>query len=164
LARKNRRTFDALVAGLDDEDPLVRMRSADALEKASAPNPDWLLTHKHALLAAMHCPQPEVRWHIAQMAPRLRWRAQQRTRVINWLVGCLDDESLIVRASALAALAEIAASDPTLRARVRKWTLDALASPIPSMRARARKLLRQFPALRAAQARRAPPTKTVNHS
>jgi hypothetical protein len=160
LARKNRRTFDNLVEGLGDEDPLVRMRSADALEKASAVHPDWLSAHKRALLAAMRCPQPEVRWHLAQMAPRLRWRSRHRSRVINWLARCLSDESLIVRASALEALAEIAASDPNLRARARSWISNALASTHPSMRARARKLLGQYPALRA-QAHNASPTKVA---
>lgn len=164
LARKDRRTFDNLAAGLDHENPLVRMRSADALEKASAVHPDWLSAHKRTLLTAMRCEQPEVRWHIAQMAPRLRWRPQQRTRVVSWLVGCLEDESLIVRASALTALAEMTAGDTALKGKLRRLLVQTLASPIPSMRARARKLFGQFPALRVAKGHSATPPKTVNHS
>lgn len=146
-ACKNRRVFDTLVGGLYDADPLIRMRSADALEKSSAIRPEWLAAHKRALLAAMHCPQTEVRWHVAQMAPRLRWPPQQHAHVIAWLTECLDDESMIVRTSALTALAKIALSNRALKGKVRKLLISAQASTAPSMRARARRLLRQFPAL-----------------
>jgi hypothetical protein len=125
------------------------MRSADALEKASALHPGWLSEHKLALLTAMHSPQPEVRWHIAQMASRLRWPPRQRVRLIAWLIACLEDKSLIVRNSALTALAELAACDPALKAKVRKLLTRAQASPVASTRARARRLLCQFPALQS---------------
>lgn len=146
-ACKSRRVFDLLVGGLGDADPLIRMRSADALEKSSVVRPEWLTAHRSALLAAIHCPQPEVRWHVAQMAPRLRWPPRQRMHVLAWLTDCLDDESIIVRTSALTALAEFAVSDPALRRKVRKLLARAQASPFSSLRARARQLLRRFPAL-----------------
>lgn len=146
-ARKSRRVFDELVEGLRDEDPLVRMRTADALEKASVFHPDWLSAHKAALLAAMLSNQPEVRWHVAQMAPRLDWPPRQRARVIAWLTECMEHDSHIVRSSALTALAEMAADDSALQNKVRKLLARAQTSPAASMRARARRLLHKFPTL-----------------
>lgn len=149
-AREDRRTFDALVGGLGDKDKLVRMRSADALEKASRFQPAWLARHAQALLAATTCPQLEVRWHVAQMIPRLRWQPAHFHQVTNWLVACLDDDSLIVRTSAMTALAELAEGDAALSSRVAKLLVQSLVSPAASVRSRARKLLQEHPRLRSA--------------
>lgn len=146
-ARDSRRIFGTLVDGLHDEDPVVRMRSADALEKASVLHPDWLSAHKAALLAATLSDQPELLWHVAQMAPRLDWPPRQRARVIAWLTQSLKHESRIVQSSALTALAEMAAGDPALQNKARKLLAQAQTSRAASMRARARRLLLQFPVL-----------------
>lgn len=146
-AQESRRAFDQLVEGLCHEDPLVRMRCADALEKASALRPQRLVGHEAALLAAAHSDQAEVRWHVAQMAPRVQWPPRQRARIVAWLTECLRQKSNILRTTALTALVEMAANDPELRAKSRTLLKQALASRSPSMRARARRLLRQFPTL-----------------
>jgi HEAT repeat protein len=40
--RKKPDLFNDLVTGLFDEDPVVRMRAADAMEKISSDNPEFL--------------------------------------------------------------------------------------------------------------------------
>ena len=64
--------FGEIVAGLDDPDPVVRVRASDVAEKVSRARPDWLEPHKAVLLARMSTARDkEARWHLAQMAPHL---------------------------------------------------------------------------------------------
>src|SRR5262245_1189854 len=68
-----------LVAALTDLDPLVRMRAADALEKVTVHQPELLRPHKRALLTlANRAKQQELRWHLAQLIPRLRLTRRER--------------------------------------------------------------------------------------
>src|ERR1700693_4403633 len=64
--------FDDVVRGFTHVDPVIRMRCADVAEKVSAVHPEWLDRHKRALLSfASTVQEKEVRWHMAQMLPRL---------------------------------------------------------------------------------------------
>ena len=50
--------------------PVVRMRAADALEKATRSDPTLIQASASRLLRLLAQPQPkEVRWHLLQMAP-----------------------------------------------------------------------------------------------
>ena len=61
-----------LVECLWDPDACVRMRAADALEKASRGKAEILEAHKAELLGLFaEAEQQEVRWHLAQIVPRL---------------------------------------------------------------------------------------------
>ena len=60
--------FGELVAGLADSDRLVRMRSADAVEKVTRKHADWLASWKRYLLQeAAAREEKELRWHVAQL-------------------------------------------------------------------------------------------------
>src|ERR1700729_3699067 len=62
-----------------DADSVVRMRAADAAEKVSAKRPELLAPFKSELLAlADETEQAELRWHLAQMIPRLRLLPKER--------------------------------------------------------------------------------------
>src|SRR5262245_36396228 len=62
-------------------DPVLRARTADALEKAAREAPAIVAGHKKALLRLMEeARQPEVRWHLAQMLPRLGLTPGERRR------------------------------------------------------------------------------------
>ncbi|HZD70592.1 MAG TPA: ACT domain-containing protein, partial [Actinomycetes bacterium] len=64
--------FGALVDAMTAPDAVVRMRAADAAEKVTRRRPDVLAPHKARLLDEMAAVnQQEVRWHVAQMLPRL---------------------------------------------------------------------------------------------
>lgn len=77
-------TIDALLGLMRDTDPLVRMRAADALEKASREDPEILMPHKHSLLSEIaEDPQQEVRWHLLQMLPRLRLTPSEGRRAFE---------------------------------------------------------------------------------
>ena len=93
-----------LVRGLDHDDPIVRMRAVDALEKVTAGQPALLGRHRRRLLALAGTEtQQEVRWHLAQMLPRLRLAAADRAVAVRVLTEYLADRSRIVQACALAA-------------------------------------------------------------
>ncbi len=72
--------FGELIAGMQHPDPVVRMRAADAAEKVSADHPDYLSRYKDELLHQIaQSTQQEVRWHVAQMLPRLALSADEQT-------------------------------------------------------------------------------------
>ena len=131
-----------LVAALSDTDPLVRMRAADALEKASAARPELLHPHRRELLGlAGQATQQELRWHLAQIIPRLPLTRRQRRRAAALLEIYLRDRSAIVRTFAMQALAELASKDAALRPGVLPRLKRLASTGTPAMRARGRRLL-----------------------
>src|SRR5208282_5645493 len=90
--------FPELIAGLWSEDPLVRMRAADATEKVTRKNRELLLPYKKELLGLMtETDQQELRWHLAAMVPRLRLKARERQIAVAALNSYLEDRSSIVK-------------------------------------------------------------------
>jgi hypothetical protein len=91
-----RLVFDAMLM----PDPVVRMRAADAVEKLTRRRPDLLRGLEGRLLTEVTAiDQQEVRWHVAQLLPRLALTPQQRTQAVVILQGLLDDDSRIMRTS-----------------------------------------------------------------
>lgn len=134
--------LDELCAGLTHGDPLVRMRAADAMEKVSCQRPAWIQKYKSALLGAVaDTPQAEVRWHVAQMIPRLALSAAERDIAFALLVGYLGDKSSILRTAALQAISDLARADAKFRQAADTILRKALVSGTPAMKARARKLV-----------------------
>src|SRR5271156_6458595 len=100
--------FAELIAGLWSEDPLVRMRAADAAEKVTRKKRELLLPHKKELLSLMaETEQQELRWHLAAMVPRIQLNAKERQIAIAALNRYLEDRSSIVKTSALQGLADL---------------------------------------------------------
>jgi hypothetical protein len=145
-----------LVAALSDADPIVCMRAADALEKATRRDPSALQAHKRTLLhLARSTQQHEVRWHFAQMLPRLMLRPAERRSAFLTLRSYLADRSAIVRTFALQGMADLAQGDLSIRPLALRWLRWAVRQGTPAMRSRAARLLREIAAAPApAQARR----------
>jgi hypothetical protein len=134
-----------LVAALENENAVVRMRAADSLEKLSAKKPEWLNPFAGAILAAAtHRDEQEICWHAAQILPRLDLDATQHQNAVSLLIGFLNNNSRIVRTFALTGLVDLALHDQTLRDKVVPLVQSATTSGIPSLEARARKLLRRL--------------------
>ena len=134
--------FRELMTGLWAEDPLVRMRAADAAEKVSRKNPELLKPYKAELLGLMaEADQQELRWHLAAMVPRLPLNARERQRAAASLEDYLEDRSSIVKTFALQGLTDLAKNDPDLRPSVVERLREAERSGTTAMRARSRKLL-----------------------
>ena len=139
---ENSERFQELVMGLLNPDGLVRMRCADAIEKVCHVHTDWLRPHTEFFLAqAATQTQQEVRWHMAQIIPRLSLTRSQRTQAIRTLRGYLNDPSVIVRVNALQALAELSERDSPLRQDIVPLIKRVVTKGTAAERARGRRLL-----------------------
>jgi hypothetical protein len=137
--------FGELMECLWSENPVLRMRAADAAEKVSAKKPRLLDRHKAALLGLLaRAEQIELRWHLALMIPRLRLTAPERQRAREALECYLDDRSSMVKTFALEGLADLARTDVALCPDVKQLLENAVHRGTPAMKARARKLLEQL--------------------
>ncbi len=137
--------FDTLFRGILAPDPIVRMRAADAVEKISAARPEYLRPYKRMLVEqAAGIEQQEVRWHVAQMLPRLDWSQDERAAIIEILMGYLDDESKIVKTFTMQALADFAARDANLRPQIVELLKELVQTGSPAMKSRGRKLLKRL--------------------
>ena len=129
----------ALVAALDDPDELVRLRAADALEKASAARPEIIAPHASTLLGRpADLAQHDVRWHIAQMIPRLPLDEPQLARAVAVLRTTLVSESRVARTMALDALVRLADREWSLRPAARRAISAVRSRGSPAEQARAR--------------------------
>ena len=151
--------IDVLFDGMASDDPLLRMRCADAAEKISAARPDLLRAHKTALLGPLaRIEQQQVRWHVAPMLARLTLSPTERKCVVDTLLAYTNDRSSIVRTMAMQALADLALRDENLRPLVLRHIEELVVIGTPAMTARGRKLLGQLDPRRiAARARHKPP-------
>jgi hypothetical protein len=134
--------FRPLFEGMLDDDPIVRMRCADAVEKITAKRPDYLQPFKERLIHRVAIiDQQEVRWHVAQMFPRLKATSAEQALMVEILHEYLRDRSRIVKACAMEALVAFAESDAALQSPVRTLLEDLARTGSPAIRARGRKLL-----------------------
>jgi hypothetical protein len=138
--------FDVLFGGLSVDDPLVRMRAADAVEKISADQPDLLQPFKKTIIRlAGESRQQEVRWHLAQIIPRLKLTPRERAQVVDILFDYLSDNSKIVVTFSLQALTDFATEDKKLRPRVVGILKELTANGSPAIKNRGQKLLKKLP-------------------
>lgn len=134
--------FAELMAGIEADDPVVRMRAADAVEKLTADHPEWLASYRARLLGELaEIDQQEVRWHLAQLMPRLDLDRSEEDRAVDTLEGFLSDSSAIVRTFSMQALADLALRSPRLIPRVRTHIAELTRTGTPALQARGRKLL-----------------------
>ena len=137
--------FDPLFRGMLSDDPIIRMRSADAVEKITLDHPQYLQPFKTDLIQRVaRSEQQEVRWHVAQMLPRLDLDGDEHRAVVGILLGYLEDQSKIVKTFSMQALADLAETDLELRHQVIPLLEDLVETGSPAMRSRGRKLLRKL--------------------
>ncbi len=136
------RLFQDVVHAILSDNPGIRMRASDAVEKISRFHPEWLKPYKRMFLHKIaDIDQQEVRWHTAQILPRLNLTAIERKRVFALLVSYLDDNSRIVKTFSMQALADIALQDTAYIDEVRDIVSRSIKTGSPAMKARGKKLL-----------------------
>ncbi len=134
-----------LIEILKINDPILRMRTADVIEKISRSHPDYLNPYKKILLnEGMPIQQQEVRWHMAQILPRLSLKKNERKKAVKQLFQYLEDESKIVKTFAMQGLADFAFEDNELKKKVIFVIEDLIKIGSAAMRARGKKLLIQL--------------------
>ncbi len=145
IVSKNQALFPELIEGWWSENRLVRMRAADATEKVVRELPGLLLPYKNKFLGLMaDAEEPELRWHLAIMVPRLPLNSKERQLATSLLSRYLEDRSSIVKTFALQGLVDLTLDHPSIRPEVIEILRRASRSGTPAMRARSRKLLRHL--------------------
>jgi len=145
----NPRLFPELFGGMLSDDPIIRMRAADAVEKVTLHNPILLQPLKKKLLTKVALiDQQEIRWHAVQLFSRVEWTRPERTRIIAILQDYLKDKSSIVRTFAMQSLGDIAMKDVKLRKSIVKQLQELAENGTPAMQARGKKLLTALSSLR----------------
>jgi hypothetical protein len=142
---KGQDEFDALFKLLFHHERTMVMRAADAVEKITRFTPQFLTPHKTQLLELMkdHA-MIELKWHLAQLAPRLDLTEseveQVWVRLRYWTLN--RSESKIVRVHALQAMFDISQSAEAepLKKDFRTVVGTIERECIPSIDARIRKL------------------------
>jgi hypothetical protein len=137
------RRFPELIRCMWSDDPVVRMRAADAAEKVTVERPELLHPHKQELLGLLaEAEQIELRWHLALMVQRLELTARERESAAAALQRYLEDRSSIVKTFAMQGLADLARQDPSLREAAKRIIEESLRTGTAAMKARARNLLK----------------------
>lgn len=139
--------FPDVYSGLLHDDPLIRMRAADAVEKITRQKPKLLQRFKKVLLESVaYIEQQEVQWHVAQLIPRLKLSRRDMPKVRSVFDAYLKTTpSNIVRVMSLQALADLALQGKIERNHIaRKIEEYADRVGTPSVRARSKKLLKQL--------------------
>ncbi|MHC4527566.1 MAG: hypothetical protein ACYS29_06805 [Planctomycetota bacterium] len=135
--------FAEVFEGMLDEDPLIRMRSADVIEKVSARHPEYLGPFKSRLIGEVSkIEQQEVRWHVAQMFSYIETNKKERDVIVRILLSYIEnDESKIVKTFSMQTLADFAQRDEQLRPKVVRLIERLMRTGSPAVKSRARKLL-----------------------
>jgi hypothetical protein len=133
--------FQGMMAG----DPVIRLRAVDAVEKVTADRPELLRPYEAALLGRVdRIEQQEVRWHVAQMLPRLDLGAGERDVAVAILTGYLQNRSKTIQKPAMQALAGLAETDVRLCSQVLFLLEESTATGSPAMQTWGRKLLQKL--------------------
>jgi hypothetical protein len=114
------------------DDPIVRMRAADGLEKIAGQRPELMIPYLQRLLGDVATiEQPSVQWHLAQILAEVPLDPDQRQRAIKVLKRNLErSEDWIVLTVTMESLALFAQDD----AKLRRWLLPVLRSRLADER------------------------------
>jgi len=134
--------FEDVVNAIFTDDAGTRMRASDAIEKITREHPEWLKPYKKRFLNdIVNIEQKEVRWHTAQVLPRLNLTILEREKVYKLMLQYLDDKSSIVRTFAMQALTDIAIQESKYVNKVRKLIKSLMKNGSPAMKSRGKKLM-----------------------
>lgn len=136
--------FDALFAAMFNDEPLVQMRAADAVEKISQQHPHLLQPHKARLLAPLPPGlRQEVRWHLPLLLCRLALNDEEWERAWQQIVHLLrtEQESRIVVVNAIQGLAHLSLASGRRQQETIVLIREAMAFGSPAVQTRGCKLL-----------------------
>lgn len=141
LVLKDPTLFEELLYGMIHEDPGVRMRASDAVEKITRIHPEYLKEQNDFFIdKVLTQTQQEVRWHAAQMVARFDFDNLELNRVIEFLFRFLEDDSKIVQVNSLQALVDLAESNQELFPKALRVLEEKIETGSPAVKNRAQKL------------------------
>lgn len=136
-------SFDELFSLLFHHERTLVMRAADAVEKITHKHKEFLVPHKMQLLSLLNSAiHIELKWHIAQLVPRLPLDPHEIKEVWSILSYWAQNpnESKIVRVNSLQGLFDLTRNTPAFKNSLLS-ILDTIEhEPIPSLKARIKKL------------------------
>ena len=88
--------------------------------------------------------EQEVKWHLAQILPRLKLGPDEKKEIVKKLFLYLNDKSKIVVTFALQALADLAVEDKNLQPRIIRVLEEFTQTGSPAIKSRGRKLLKHL--------------------
>lgn len=143
--KKNQSLFKEVFKGLYSDDNVVRMRSADVVEKITRENPGLLAGFEKAIIEDLsQIEQQEVCWHLALLLPRLSYTKTQEKEILEILKRYLAHKSKIVNVNAMEALAMLATKNTAILQDVKRIIKSKVASGSPAIQARGKKLLKRL--------------------
>ncbi|MFM6984188.1 MAG: hypothetical protein ACKOXF_08640 [Chitinophagaceae bacterium] len=107
---QNQADFDILFSCLKTRNRLIVERTADAIEKITRVNPDYLSKHKNSIINYCRIAQnKELKWHLSQLLPRLLLDNAEFREMSQLLEEWVRDrnESKICRVNALQSLFDL---------------------------------------------------------
>jgi hypothetical protein len=135
--------FDTLFKCLFHKDRLVVMRAADAIEKITINNTQYLTTHKEEIIKLCNVAKDkELMWHLALLIPRLHLDNHEFGNVWDTLTKWAMDKknSRIVRVNSIQGLFEMMKKENDLEKDFSLTLTELEKENIPSINARIRKL------------------------
>ncbi|CAN5321291.1 hypothetical protein BH09BAC6_BH09BAC6_15000 [soil metagenome] len=139
--------FDQIFNRLFDEDRLMVMRCADAIEKITRINRAYLAKHKTAIIKLGETAKnKELKWHLALLIPRLQLTAPELRSVWKLLYDWAADKinSRIVRVNAISALFELTKQDRELTNSFYGLITAVEKEKIPSINARIKSISKEI--------------------
>ncbi len=131
-----------LIATLASDDPVVRGRAADAIEKAARVVPASFAAHFPALAKALDAdPVPMVRWHLSMVLGHLSMVERLVDQIEGLLLRRLSDESVFGVSWAIASLCLVAFQYPEKASNIVKALAPLRNSRSTALRTRATKAL-----------------------
>ncbi|UUV17842.1 hypothetical protein NRK67_11135 [Fusobacteria bacterium ZRK30] len=138
--------FREVFEGMLNNDPIIRMRSADVSEKVSARHPEYLQPFKYELINEISkIKQQEVQWHTAQMFSYIKIDRKERDKIIKILLSYIRmTDSNIVKVFSMQTLADFAERDQQLKSQIIKLIEEMMEQGAPSLISRGKKLIKRL--------------------
>jgi hypothetical protein len=141
----SRAAVGALVRELFGEDVEVRKRAADVARRVT--ERDGRLLERYAdelagLLETLPVEESRTRWHLGMVVPRAAHTRMQRLRAARTMLLLAEDESNVVRCSAVEGLGLLALQEASLRDEAEEMVERFLREGTLAMKCRARAVMR----------------------
>ena len=137
--------FNELIQGLYVQDPVIRMRAADVIEKVTAKDAHHLIPYKQAILNLLdQTSQIEVQWHLAQIVPRLPLTRDEIQKSYASIEKYLESSSSIVKAFSLQCLFDLSQKAPQYLSTTKRYLEKGLRSSTKAIQTRCRSLLEEI--------------------
>lgn len=140
---QTQKDFDELFQCVFHEDRLVVMRAADAVEKITTNNPQYLTNHKEEIFELFSVAKDkELIWHLALLIPRIHLDKLEFGNAWNTLTNWARDKSnsRIVRVNSIQGLFEMMQQKKELEKDFSLTLTEIEKENIPSINARIKKL------------------------